>query len=78
MNRSRMPKLARTVFPSVPHHVTQRGNRQDVFFTDEDRHAVLEWMREYCAIEKGVRPLYPTRPLPRTDVRGDSENATSL
>jgi len=33
----------------VPYHVTQRGNRrEDVFFTDEDRGAYLDWMREYC------------------------------
>jgi len=44
-----MSRLARTVFPGVPYHVTQRGNRrEDVFFTDEDRRAYLEWMREYC------------------------------
>ena len=44
-----MPRLARTVFPGVPYHVTQRGNRrEDVFFTHEDRGAYLEWMREYC------------------------------
>ncbi len=45
-----MPRIARTVFDGVPHHITQRGNRrEDVFFTDADRHAYLEWMREYCA-----------------------------
>ena len=39
-----MPRLARTVFPGVPYHVTQRGNRrEDVFFTDEGRRAYLEW-----------------------------------
>jgi putative transposase len=31
-----MPRIARTVIPGAPHHVTQRGNRrQDVFFDDE-------------------------------------------
>ena len=45
-----MPRLARIVSLGVPHHVTQRGNRrEDVFFTDEDRVAYLEWMRESCA-----------------------------
>jgi REP element-mobilizing transposase RayT len=30
-----MPRRARTVFPGVPHHVTQRGNRRGrVFFSD--------------------------------------------
>ena len=32
-----MPRVARTVVPGCPHHVTQRGNnRQDVFFVDDD------------------------------------------
>jgi len=44
-----MPRLARTVCARVPHHITQRGNRREkVFFTDADRHAYLEWLREYA------------------------------
>ncbi len=44
-----MPRLARTVFAGLPHHVTQRGNRrEDVFFSDDDRRAYLEWLKEYC------------------------------
>lgn len=44
-----MPRLARTVFACVPHHVTQRGNRrEEVFFTDGDREAYLGWLKEYC------------------------------
>ena len=44
-----MPRLARNVFPRIPHHITQRGNRrEDIFFTDDDRHAYLNWLREYC------------------------------
>ena len=44
-----MPRIARPVFAGVPHHITQRGNRrEDVFFNDEDRAAYLEWLREYC------------------------------
>jgi len=32
-----MPRIARIVIPHYPHHVTQRGNRrQKVFFNDED------------------------------------------
>lgn len=43
-----MPRLARTVFPAVPHHITQRGNRrEDVFFIHEDRVAYLEWLDDY-------------------------------
>lgn len=44
-----MPRLARTVCAQVPHHITQRGNRrEDVFFTDEDRLAYLDWLKEYA------------------------------
>ena len=42
-----MPRIARIVIPDVPYHVTQRGNnRQDVFFTDDDRRFYLETLRE--------------------------------
>lgn len=44
-----MPRLARTVCARVPHHLTQRGNRREkVFFTDDDRHAYLGWLKEYA------------------------------
>lgn len=44
-----MPRLSRTVFAGVPHHITQRGNRrEDIFFVDEDREAYLTWLQEYC------------------------------
>lgn len=44
-----MPRLSRTVFIGVPHHITQRGNRrEDIFFTDEDREVYLSWLKEYC------------------------------
>ena len=34
----------------MPHHITQRGNRrEDVFFDDEDRQTYLDWLREYAA-----------------------------
>lgn len=47
-NLHRTPRLARTVFAGLPHHVTQRGNRrEDVFFTDEDRRAYLHWLKAY-------------------------------
>ena len=40
-----MPRLARSVFSEIPHHITQRGNRgEDVFFDDEDRLIYLEWL----------------------------------
>ncbi len=44
-----MPRLARTVFAKVPHHITQRGNRrEDIFLTKEDRELYLAWLEDYC------------------------------
>ncbi len=44
-----MARIARIVMPGVPHHITQRGNRrQQVFFDDEDYAAYLELMAEWC------------------------------
>jgi putative transposase len=44
-----MPRLARTVFAKIPHHITQRGNRrEDIFFTEEDREIYLAWLTGYC------------------------------
>ena len=44
-----MPRIARTVFAKMPHHITQRGNRrEDVFFDDEDRQVYLDWLGEYA------------------------------
>jgi putative transposase len=43
-------RIARVVAPGVPHHVVQRGNRRmDVFFSDDDRRAYLELLREFGA-----------------------------
>lgn len=43
-----MPRHARTVFPGVPHHVTQRGNnRERVFFAHGDYMAYLALLREH-------------------------------
>ena len=44
-----MPRLARSVFPGIPHHITQRGNRrEDIFFSEKDYSIYLEWLNEYC------------------------------
>lgn len=44
-----MPRLARVVIPNVPYHITQRGNRRDdVFFDDEDREFYLQTLKEYA------------------------------
>jgi putative transposase len=42
-------RLARVVVPGVPHHVTQRGNRrQTTFFQEEDYAAYLTLLGEWC------------------------------
>jgi len=44
-----MPRIARPVFPGLPHHVTQRGNhRAPLFFCDAHRQIYVQWLREYC------------------------------
>jgi putative transposase len=43
-----MPRIARAVVEGIPYHVTQRGNRrEDIFFEDENRKKYLEWLLEY-------------------------------
>ncbi|MDP3036499.1 MAG: transposase [Rhodocyclaceae bacterium] len=52
-----MPRVARTVFAGLPHHVTQRGNRREaIFFSDGDRQTYLSWLKEY-ADRHGVEVL---------------------
>ena len=44
-----MARLARLVIPGLPHHITQRGNRrQQTFFNEEDYAAYVELMAEWC------------------------------
>jgi putative transposase len=44
-----MARLARVVVPGVAHHVTQRGNRrQPTFFQEDDYRAYLELLGEGC------------------------------
>lgn len=44
-----MPRRARIVIPNCPHHITQRGNRQqEVFFTDADRQRFLSLLKFYA------------------------------
>ena len=44
-----MSRTARAIIPTVPHHVTQTGNRGgDVFFPPEDRQQYLVWLSRYC------------------------------
>ncbi len=44
-----MARIARVVIPSVPHHITQRGNRrQRVFFSDDDYSCYIALLAEWC------------------------------
>ena len=44
-----MARIARVTVPGVPHHITQRGNRrQQTFFNDDDYESYLILMEEWC------------------------------
>ncbi len=44
-----MPRIARVIAPSYPHHIIQRGNRrQRTFFSDADYAAYIDLMGEWC------------------------------
>ncbi len=46
-----MGRVARVVVPGIPHHVTQRGNRQaDVFLTNGDHEAYLRFLQKYATL----------------------------
>jgi len=45
-----MARIARSVVPGYPHHITQRGNRrQETFFSDEDYRHYIDLMAEWCS-----------------------------
>ena len=62
-----MPRTARIIYPGVPHHITQRGNRRQlVFFSDEDKAFYLRLLSKwadkaglilwaYCLMDNHVR-----------------------
>jgi putative transposase len=47
-----MPRVARHVFPNIPHHVIQRGNRRD----DDDKQLYLGWLN-HCYLRYQVTLL---------------------
>jgi len=48
-----MPRIARLIFPEIPHHITQRGNyQQNIFICDEDRVKYLYLVAEYVKKQK--------------------------
>ncbi len=47
-----MPRTSRIVIPGIPHHITQRGNRQmPIFFSDHDRRFYLDTLTKACAAQ---------------------------
>ena len=45
-----MARLARVVVPGMPHLITQRGNRrQQTFFQEDDYALYLDLMAQWCA-----------------------------
>ena len=48
-----MPRIARIVIPHIPHHVIQRGNRnQRVFFSEDDKKLYLKILTFNCSRQK--------------------------
>ena len=46
-----MARMARAVFPGIPHHITQRGNRrQTVFFNSGDYQYYIDLLSHYCGL----------------------------
>ena len=44
-----MPRRARVIVPGLPHHITQRGNnRQQVFYSPDDRRLYLALLTRYA------------------------------
>ena len=44
-----MARIARVVLPGIPHHITQRGNRrQQTFFNEDDYAAYVSLLSEAC------------------------------
>ncbi len=44
-----MPRIERVTVPSIPHHITQRGNRrQKTFFSNKDYTTYIDLMAEWC------------------------------
>ncbi len=44
-----MPRIARVVVPGCPHHITQRGNRgEDVFVNDDQRRRYMDLLAKYA------------------------------
>lgn len=52
-----MPRSARLVVPGLAHHITQRGNRGQVVFTDRSElNHYLEYLARYCS-SRGVKVI---------------------
>jgi len=61
-----IPRVARIVISGTEHHVTHRGNnRQDVFFTDDDRRAYLALLTRVSLQPSATAPapVGPSQPI---------------
>jgi putative transposase len=47
-----MPRLPRAVFAGYPHNISQRGNRREPVFFDDDRQVYLAWLKEYADLHE--------------------------
>jgi putative transposase len=48
-----VPRSARQIVPGIPHHIIQRGNRQQpIFFSDEDRSRYLAFLKDACEAQQ--------------------------
>jgi putative transposase len=60
---SSMSRLSRITVPDLPHHVTQRGNRRQVLFTEEGDYALYrDLMAERCRANAVVCTAYCLMP----------------
>ncbi len=78
-----MPRLARSVFANMPHHITQRGNRREDVFFDDAEEALLVLRRNAmmglaCGSDRFIRKIekLADRPL-RYRPRGRPRRAES-
>lgn len=60
-----MARLARVVLPGLPHHVTQRGNRRErTFFEEDDHRLYLDMLADSSARARAEIWAYCLMPNP--------------
>ena len=72
-----MARMARIVIPNIPHHITQRGNRsQEVFFNDQNKASYLNLLHKQTTGSRkndGVKPQLWKVIIGNRDKQGDFE-----